>query len=1238
MTGLVAGATWKHTIKGTTSDALASSVTTFTLDEGVYEVSEVQVVQTLNSADSAPAMFAMQITVDQTKPVIDRLGDVSVTHAHGTDYTDAGVDGLNAAAGETLATVITDSSDTAVGAVDATTAAGVYTYTYLATDLAGNVSDSVTRTVTVSPALSTVATLSGLTIAEGGNDVPLDQTFASGTLTGYTATVANNVDSITVTPTVTDTGKATVTVNGVAVVSGEASATIDLTLGENPIDIIVTAEDASTQTYTVTVARAVPPPGIALERDTAADGGVNTDRLTRNRGIAVTLHADFQDGRDTWQWSTNNGTDYTTVTDHSVSRFGLPEGSAEYSTDQVRVRQTVNGVVSEHAGLAAFTIDLDAPTVTLGTIAGAVINRAGQMHNITFSEDVLGLAADDFSTSTGITVTDVSGSGAAYTITYTATAASFTLTLTASGVTDIAANPVALTSKTGTATPHNTAPMITRTTGDDAVSYAEDRIDAVWDYDATDVERSAIAWSVGGTDAGLFSIDPTNGVLTFDTPPDFETPGSAATSNTYSVTITATETDGVPSSLASAPLAVTVTVTNVDEPGSIGAITGTAQVGQTLAAGAVTDEDSPADGTAVSVTGHEWQSAVDGTAANDPAWAAISGATDATYEPVVGDVDKIIRVVATYTDGHDSDKMLTSAPTDPVVSETAPVVPTIALAADTGADTSDGITSNDVVNVSGLVAGATWKHTINGTTSADLDPTATTTFTLVEGVYAVGEVQVVQTVNSVDSAPATFDTQITVDQTKPIITVDPDAVEVTHGSGTYNDQGVTVDTGETLVTTIAGPGGATTVDTDTLGDYTYTYTYTYTATDLAGNVSESVTRTVTVSPAPSTDSTLSALDVSEGTLNPTFASGTDAYAVSLDTGVTSIRITPTVTDTGKATVTVNGATVVSGEPSEAIDLILGNNPILVVVTAEDTSVTQTYTVTVARAVPPPGIALGRDTARDGGTNTDRITRNRSIVVTLHADFQNDRDTWEWSQDSGNAPSYTTGNNIERSFSPGAVQATYQNNVVGARQRVNGVTSEFAGLDQFTHDTVKPTISLNGGGTSVTIPAGVAYKIGDGDPATTTDVFDGVNFNDGFIEVTSSPEFDFDNPATGSYTLTYNVMDRAGNVADPLTRTVTVSEPVVTALALPAPADQSYTVDTEITALELPEAIGGTGDLSYTLTGPGDTALPTGLTFTAGTRTLSGTPTTAASATTLTYTVTDSARPRPSPPRRPSPSP
>ena len=84
-----------------------------------------------------------------------------------------------------------------------------------------------------------------------------------------------------------------------------------------------------------------------------------------------------------------------------------------------------------------------------------------------------------------------------------------------------------------------------------------------------------------------------------------------------------------------------------------------------------------------------------------------------------------------------------------------------------------------------------------------------------------------------------------------------------------------------------------------------------------------------------------------------------------------------------------------------------------------------------------------------------------------------------------------------------------------------------------------------------------------------------------------------------------------------------------AFSAPAPTNRVYTVNMAIAPVILPEATGGTGTISYTLTGPNGTDLSEvpGLTFTATNRQLSGTPTTAGT-TTLTYTATDSATPTP----------
>ena len=66
------------------------------------------------------------------------------------------------------------------------------------------------------------------------------------------------------------------------------------------------------------------------------------------------------------------------------------------------------------------------------------------------------------------------------------------------------------------------------------------------------------------------------------------------------------------------------------------------------------------------------------------------------------------------------------------------------------------------------------------------------------------------------------------------------------------------------------------------------------------------------------------------------------------------------------------------------------------------------------------------------------------------------------------------------------------------------------------------------------------------------------------------------------------------------------------------ADQNYTSGVEIETLELPQATGGNGTLSYSIS----PALPTGLSFDAATRQLSGTPKAVSPSTSYTYKVAD----------------
>ncbi|OEH84151.1 hypothetical protein BHU72_12145 [Desulfuribacillus stibiiarsenatis] len=99
----------------------------------------------------------------------------------------------------------------------------------------------------------------------------------------------------------------------------------------------------------------------------------------------------------------------------------------------------------------------------------------------------------------------------------------------------------------------------------------------------------------------------------------------------------------------------------------------------------------------------------------------------------------------------------------------------------------------------------------------------------------------------------------------------------------------------------------------------------------------------------SDDATLSDLAISVGTLSPEFSKPERTFTVSVANGVTSMTVTPTVNDEENGTVTVNGVTATTGQPSNAITLNVGSNPITIIVTAEDGVTTETYTITVTRA-------------------------------------------------------------------------------------------------------------------------------------------------------------------------------------------------------------------------------------------------------------------------------------------------
>ena len=182
------------------------------------------------------------------------------------------------------------------------------------------------------------------------------------------------------------------------------------------------------------------------------------------------------------------------------------------------------------------------------------------------------------------------------------------------------------------------------------IKYDENGEGPVATFAATDPEGGMVFWSLGGEAAAAFNIS--GGVLTFKSPPDYETP--AATNNEYMVTVQASDGGGDDPTT----FEVMVTVENVEEAGMATLSSLQPQAGIPLTAnlsdpdGATTDPDDSGDPV-------PWQWSRSDT--QDGEFTDISGAeamgtgVQATYRPKDGDIGKYLRVTFTYADPEDPD-------------------------------------------------------------------------------------------------------------------------------------------------------------------------------------------------------------------------------------------------------------------------------------------------------------------------------------------------------------------------------------------------------------------------------------------------------------------------------------------------------------------------------------------------------------------------------------------------------
>ena len=124
-------------------------------------------------------------------------------------------------------------------------------------------------------------------------------------------------------------------------------------------------------------------------------------------------------------------------------------------------------------------------------------------------------------------------------------------------------------------------------------NFAENGIGTVYTATGTDPESDGLTWSLGGTDAALFTIDSAAGTITFLAAPDFENPQDSGQDHVYDLTLILTD-DGSGNLTDTTPLSITVT--DVNEAPVISS-TATANVAENTTAvltAAATDPDGDA--------------------------------------------------------------------------------------------------------------------------------------------------------------------------------------------------------------------------------------------------------------------------------------------------------------------------------------------------------------------------------------------------------------------------------------------------------------------------------------------------------------------------------------------------------------------------------------------------------------------------------------------------------------------
>ena len=411
-------------------------------------------------------------------------------------------------------------------------------------------------------------------------------------------------------------------------------------MGQNVITIRVTAADGSTRTYIVTVTRtrqdtSLTPPAsdpvapfpstatydVEFEGKWAAKvtpdgvpGGAHFSRLAgavHNAGVSFlasggTASAGVESMAEDGTITTLRSEVQTAIDASPATALSLFQGSTD--TGGVRATQSLNPTLATtHPRVTLVTMIAPSPDWFVGVSGLPLLNSSGRWlrsHTVNLypwdagTEEGTGFSRSNAATDPQGVITSIRGTGKFSTE-------------------PIATLSFALQSVSTTRTVEENTPG-NRNIGPPIAAAATD---------------GSTTYTLGGADAASFAIVATSGQLRTEAALNYEARDS------YEVDVTATDANG------SAVTRVTVDVTNVGEPGSLGLSSVQPQVEAAFTA-TLTDLDI-----VLGATTWTWERST----SSGGGWQLVSGATANSYTPVVGDIGYYLRVTATYRDGYSPD-------------------------------------------------------------------------------------------------------------------------------------------------------------------------------------------------------------------------------------------------------------------------------------------------------------------------------------------------------------------------------------------------------------------------------------------------------------------------------------------------------------------------------------------------------------------------------------------------------